>query len=165
MLFWVIWACLVTHTHTQTLKVILSNCRKRLYLSAEKNPASSNDCWSSSETVDSFIKWLLDFRYCTCFKQGVPWHSGNYRLKIHSKHVHDMIITCNQVHPPRFSGDVANICKLLILGTVGMSSYIHSKGYYQLQCLSACQKQLHHSLLFRDIKFSKILVKRAFKMK
>ena len=71
------------YTHTHTLKVILSNCRKCLYLSAEKKQASSNDCWSSSETVDSFIsfiKWLLDFRYCTCFKQGVPWHSGNYRL-------------------------------------------------------------------------------------
>ena len=22
----------------------------------------------------------LNFRYCTCFEQGVPWHSGNYRV-------------------------------------------------------------------------------------
>ena len=27
----------------------------------------------------------LNFRYCNCFEQGVPWHSGNYRVWIHSK--------------------------------------------------------------------------------
>ena len=27
----------------------------------------------------------LNFRYCTCFEQGNPWHSGNYRVWIHSK--------------------------------------------------------------------------------
>ena len=27
----------------------------------------------------------LNFRFCTCFKQGVPWHSGNYRVWIHSE--------------------------------------------------------------------------------
>ena len=27
----------------------------------------------------------LIFRYYSCFKQGVPWHSGNYRVWIHSK--------------------------------------------------------------------------------
>ena len=27
----------------------------------------------------------LNFRFCTCFEQGVPWHSGNYRLWIHSE--------------------------------------------------------------------------------
>ena len=26
-----------------------------------------------------------NFRYSTCFKQGVPWHSGNYRVKFHSE--------------------------------------------------------------------------------
>ena len=26
----------------------------------------------------------LNFRYHTCFKQGVSWHSGNYRVWIHS---------------------------------------------------------------------------------
>ena len=25
----------------------------------------------------------LNFRYCTCFDQGGPWHSGNYRVCIH----------------------------------------------------------------------------------
>ena len=27
----------------------------------------------------------LNFRYCACFEQGVSWHSGNYRVWIHSK--------------------------------------------------------------------------------
>ena len=45
---------------------------------------------------------------------------------------------------PHFSGDIAKICKLSILGTLGMPGYIHTNWYYQLvdklQCLSACQK-------------------------
>ena len=43
------------------------------------------------------VKWLtcvvstilysihLNFRYCTCFEEGVPWHSENYRVYIHSE--------------------------------------------------------------------------------
>ena len=27
----------------------------------------------------------LNFRFCTCFKQVVPWHSGNYTVWIHSE--------------------------------------------------------------------------------
>ena len=27
----------------------------------------------------------LSFRYCACFEQGVPWHSGNCRVWIHSE--------------------------------------------------------------------------------
>ena len=27
----------------------------------------------------------LNFRFRTCFKQGIPWHSGNYRVWIHSE--------------------------------------------------------------------------------
>ena len=27
----------------------------------------------------------LNFGFCTSFEQGVPWHSGNYRVWIHSK--------------------------------------------------------------------------------
>ena len=29
--------------------------------------------------------YRLNFRYRTCFEQGVPWHSGNYRVWIHSE--------------------------------------------------------------------------------
>ena len=28
----------------------------------------------------------LNFRFRSCFEQGVPWHSGNYRVWIHSEH-------------------------------------------------------------------------------
>ena len=27
----------------------------------------------------------LNFRFCACFEQGVPWDSGNYRVWIHSE--------------------------------------------------------------------------------
>ena len=27
----------------------------------------------------------LNFRFRSCFEQGVPWHSGNYRVWIHSE--------------------------------------------------------------------------------
>ena len=27
----------------------------------------------------------LNFRFRTCFEQGVPWHSGNYRVWFHSE--------------------------------------------------------------------------------
>ena len=27
----------------------------------------------------------VNFRYRVCFEQGVPWHSGNYWVKIHSE--------------------------------------------------------------------------------
>ena len=27
----------------------------------------------------------LNFRYCACFEQGTPWHSGNCRVQIHSE--------------------------------------------------------------------------------
>ena len=27
----------------------------------------------------------LNFRFCACFKQGVPWHPGNYRVWRHSE--------------------------------------------------------------------------------
>ena len=42
----------------------------------------------------------LNFRSCSCFEQGVPWLSGNYRLLqlFTLKHIHDMIRTYIQMH-------------------------------------------------------------------
>ena len=39
----------------------------------------------------------LNFRFCTCFEQGVPWHLGNYTVWIHSEtHTwHDKVIQSN----------------------------------------------------------------------
>ena len=38
----------------------------------------------------------LNFRICACFEQGVPWHSDNYRVWIHSetRTWHDKNIHC-----------------------------------------------------------------------
>ena len=44
-------------------------------------------------SVRLWTKWLwfesicshLNFRFPACFEQGVPWHSGNYRVWIHSE--------------------------------------------------------------------------------
>ena len=40
----------------------------------------------------------LNFRYHACFEQGVPWHSGNYRVWIHCETRSDMITTYTQMH-------------------------------------------------------------------
>ena len=46
----------------------------------------------------------LNFRFCACFEQGVPWHSGNYRVWIHSemrmwhdKNITSCIIVCDML--------------------------------------------------------------------
>ena len=38
----------------------------------------------SQETVKKYCNFI-NFRFCACFEQGVPWHSGNYRVWIHSE--------------------------------------------------------------------------------
>ena len=42
----------------------------------------------------------LNFRFRTCLEQGVPWHSGNYRIWIHSGTCrrHDKNIKKNALH-------------------------------------------------------------------
>ena len=40
----------------------------------------------------------LNFRFRACFEQGVFWHSGNYRVWIHSETRTDMIRTYSQMH-------------------------------------------------------------------
>ena len=41
----------------------------------------------------------LYFRFRACFEQGVPSHSGNCRVSIHSECVREMITTYRQIHP------------------------------------------------------------------
>ena len=40
----------------------------------------------------------LNFNFCACVKQGVPWHSGNYRLRLTLKRVRYMTGTYSQMH-------------------------------------------------------------------
>ena len=47
----------------------------------------------------------LSFRYGACFKQGVPWHSGNYRVWIHSEKRTRHTRTYSQMHrTDKYSG-------------------------------------------------------------
>ena len=48
----------------------------------------------------------LKFRFRACFEQGVPWHSGNYRVWIHSdmrtwhdKNIQSTVFITNQTSP------------------------------------------------------------------
>ena len=46
-------------------------------------------------------------------------------------------------------GDITNLCKLLILGTLGMPGYAHeSINLQKTSCLSACQKSTSLSTFF-----------------
>ena len=46
----------------------------------------------------------LNFRYRACFEQGVPWHSGKYRVWMQCETHPDMIRTYNQMqHTEKYS--------------------------------------------------------------
>ena len=63
--------------------------------------------------------------------------------------------TKNQLQPPCFSGDIAKICTLLILSTLGMPGCKHPKWCYQLvedfHVYLHAKNKLHHSLFFFEI--------------
>ena len=59
---------------------------------------------SGSGFESSCSHW--NFRLRTCFEQGVPWHSGNYRMWIHSemrtwhdKNIQLFLYVCKQTFP------------------------------------------------------------------
>ena len=66
-----------------------------------------------------------------------------------------------KIKSPRFSGYIAKICKLLILGTLDMPSYAHPKWQYQpIENFSVHlhhKNTLHNSLLSSGITFKRIL--------
>ena len=62
----------------------------------DKYPEHSSIIWSGWPNGWMFVFELsgsgfesscshLNFGFCACFKQGVLWHSGNYRVWIHSE--------------------------------------------------------------------------------
>ena len=60
-------------------------------------------CWFESSCSH------LNFKFCACFEQGVPWHSGNYRMWIHSetrtwhdKNIQSVIIQFEKIHKSTF---------------------------------------------------------------
>ena len=56
----------------------------------------------------------LIFRYRACFEEGVPWHSGNCRVYIHSemRTWHDNNIQC--LHFPKYQNSINNDSLLLL---------------------------------------------------
>ena len=64
-----------------------------LQLDSKPEPLSSRPVWLngwvfvyelSGSAFESSCSHL-NFRFCACFEQGVPWHLGNYRKWIHSE--------------------------------------------------------------------------------
>ena len=65
-------------THYLIMKI---NNRKQLQNTAINNSADIDYSHSRFESSCSH----LNFRFRACFEQGVPWHSGNYRMWTHSE--------------------------------------------------------------------------------
>ena len=65
---------------------------------------------SNPEPLSSFA-----FRFRTCFEQGVPWHSGNYRMWIHSetRTWHDMLKMALTNQSEIYHDGKNNLCKSL----------------------------------------------------
>ena len=125
LLFWVIWAYLATHTKNDSInlkKPLFFICKQKinfiLHLSLEilhgycklfifgasGMPGYAHPKWYY-QLVESFRIYLLDFSYLFIF----------------------FYLFFVFIHSPRFTGDIAKICKILILGTLGMSGYGHAK--------------------------------------
>ena len=90
----------------------------------------------------------LNFRFCACFEQGVPWHSGNYGVWIHSetRTWHDKNIQCQLnfvtkqelllTTQSRYSAVYVCACQLIKISDWHCS-------YFLLVCLFVCFWQIH----------------------
>ena len=56
----------------------------------------------------------LIFRYCPCFQQRVPWHSGSYRMWIHSRtrRWHDNNIHSNDLYREVLTAQLNHLANL-----------------------------------------------------
>ena len=81
----------------------------------------------------------LNFRFRACFEQGVPWHSGNYKVWIHSetRTWHDKNIQSGRGMP--------NICLLLrktdVLKSCRKSKFLGKKNWRNAQALKSTNIQ------------------------
>ena len=97
----------------------------------------------------------LKFRFCACFEQGVPWHSGNYRVWIHSetRTWHDKNIQSNvlyrQVHTTQLN-HLVSVAKWLSVRLWTKWLWVR----VQLQSLKiqiSCLLRARSSLTFRQL--------------
>ena len=112
LIFWVIWAYLATHTP----KIILSIWKNLWHLSAGKISTSS---FLFSLRYSKDIANLLFWELWSC----VAKHTQLYYQLVENFCAY--LQAKNQHHPQCFSGDIAKIYKLLILGTLGMSGHAY----------------------------------------
>ena len=88
--------------------------------------------FAGKKLTSSFTPFL---RYCKDIVNLLFWVLWGC-LAMHTQsdtiNFHDYLHAKNQLRPPCSFGDIAKICKLLSLGTLGMPSYTHPKRYCHL---------------------------------
>ena len=70
----------------------------------------------------------LNFRFRACFEQGVPWHSGNFRVWIHSE-----TRTCHDKHIQSYLSIFRTMC---IRGIFRILAYFYHNSYSESQGIS-----------------------------
>ena len=88
--------------------------------------------FADKKFTSSFTFFL---RYCKDIVNllfWVLWECLAMHTQSDTNNFHDYLHAKNQIHPSCFFGDIAKICKLLTLGTLGMLSNTNPKWYYQL---------------------------------
>ena len=88
----------LTSISVSSILILILTFSGNKWLQRNSNPQPLS-MWTNTQS--SLAKWLsvcsqtkcgcgfesrcshLNFRFCTCFKQRVPWHPGNYRVCIH----------------------------------------------------------------------------------
>ena len=62
-----------------------SRILKFMWLQLDSNPQPLSLQTNTQPLTELCCGSSFKFRFCASFEQGVPWHSGNYRLWIHSE--------------------------------------------------------------------------------
>ena len=121
LLLWVLWECLIMPVNNDSItlketlvpKVLKSTCRKLWCLSACKKSTSSNFFFDIVKTLQTCYFGNFGNAWASLLKS---FHQFVARFNVYLQ-------AKNQLHSPFFSGDIAKICKLLVLGTLYMPSY------------------------------------------
>ena len=87
-----------------------------IHLKAKKQFHLSCFLWDIAD-IANLLSWVL----WAC----LTMHTQNYTINLQKTFVY--LQTKNQLHPTCFSGNIPKICKLLVLGTLGMPDYTHPK--------------------------------------
>ena len=61
------------------------HCHQTLKFLSDCNGTRTQNHLFRKRTLKHLASFALNFRFRTCFEQGFSWHSGNYRMWIHSE--------------------------------------------------------------------------------